>query len=97
VKSCIRTDDWITISKLIFDNRGCDNCIEYLENKYNFVIIGYPESGLGYMVVWNILTKKAVKLCRMAIPQGIEFIDINDDRAIAKIVPDNLIFEDLVN
>ncbi|AXE19123.1 hypothetical protein DR864_15870 [Runella rosea] len=59
---------------------------------FHYSYFGFKSSGMGILIIWNVLTKEAFRVSRMKIPDNIEFYDLNDEGIYHQIVPEDLNF-----
>lgn len=64
----------------------------YKNQQFHYSYFGFKSSGMGILVIWNVLTKEAFRVSRMKIPENIDFYDLNDQDIYHQIVPPDLIF-----
>lgn len=83
---------WSEIIELVFKTYGKVNPIEYSNQLYEFIIVKFPETNMGYMTIWNTTTLRAVHLSRIRINEGVEYIQLEEDDVID--IPQNLKFEE---
>lgn len=48
---------------------------------------------MGYLVVWEKSSKRAIHFSRLKVPEKYEFIDINNEEDIVKNIPNDLKYE----
>ena len=48
---------------------------------------------MGYLVVWEQNSKRAIQFSRLKVPEKYEFIDINNKKGVIKNIPDDLKYE----
>ena len=82
--------NWIDLTKKIFHVKGCRK-IEFENEEFEFVAFGDLNERIGFMIIWNVKTKKAIRISRMKIPENMIFYDFNEEQ-YNNIIPEDLVY-----
>ena len=72
-----------------------ENEIVFQGQRFRFQYVGYRISRLGYLIIWEISTNRAIQMSRLKIPTNKQFIDIDDDKEQHEKIPSQLVFEEM--
>jgi hypothetical protein len=89
----MRKINWLEILKIILAQNHEKGFVIFNGYKYVFKCIVIIESSrLGYMVIWEVPTKRAVKISRLVIPSDYRVVDENQ---IEFEIPNTLVYESM--
>lgn len=93
----MRKTDWIKIAQYIIENQIKEETINFDDISYGYKIFGDLEKQIGFMIIWEVVSHKAVHISRMKLPEGLEVISMRDDSIYYHDhVPQNLKFEPII-
>jgi len=75
----MRKDNWVKVLSEIDETKGTIKPILINDNSYNFNIYGIKSRMIGYMVVWNVKSLKAIHISRMKIKKGVPFYEMDKE------------------
>jgi hypothetical protein len=84
-------DNWIKVLSEIDKTKGKEKPLLVNNNVYDFNIYGIKKRMVGYMIVWNVKSLKAIHISRMEIREGVPFYEM--DAETAPDPPKGLIFQ----
>jgi len=85
--------DWLSILTKIVDKPNKDNYLKVDNKIFNFKYVGFPTNRMGYLVLWEQTSKRAIHFSRLEVPEQYDFIDINSEEDIVKNIPNDLKYE----
>ncbi len=88
-----KKDNWIKVLSEINKTEGKIKPLFVDNNFYNFNIYGIRSRKVGYMVVWNVNSLKALHISRMEIKIDMPFYEMNKENVPEP--PEGLEFQSL--
>jgi hypothetical protein len=86
---------WLIILKMITDNVTNTKSIIYEGQEFLFKYIGRETDRMGYLIIWEKNSKRAVSISRLKVPICHKMIRMDDEIEFLKQIPRDLIFEDM--
>lgn len=84
---------WIEILKELAHLKSENNKLNYQGQEFRYQYVADQETRLGFLLIWDIQTLEAVNFSRVKVPDGFEFIEIQDEKAFAETIPSDLKFD----
>lgn len=86
---------WQAILKLIVTELPSKGQLFYDDSIFHFQYIADPQTRLGFLLIWEVDSMRAINISRIKVPENVQFIDINDESAFANSIPKNLLIESM--
>ena len=87
--------NWLEILKLVLDELPLSQTVNYKNKEFRFKYIGDKETRIGYLLIWESSTSRAVQISRVKAPEKIPMIDFKDSESFKEQIPEQLSFEAL--
>ena len=78
----MKKNDWYEVVKLTTFPNNSNGYVLYNGVTFNFQYIGDPQKFIGYLQVWSPITKQAIHVSKVQIPQGVNFINLLKQRRL---------------
>ena len=84
--------EWIALLKELIHLKSENNKLNWQGQEFRYQYVADQKTRLGFLLIWDIQTLEAVNFSRVKVPDGFEFIEIQDEKAFAETIPPNLKF-----
>lgn len=81
--------NWLKIVDKIVEVKGKQKPIHFNGQYFNYAIFKNNNSNIGFMIIWNTSSFRAVNISRMKISNDLEFLPMDEEK-YHNIVPSNL-------
>lgn len=85
-------DKWIVILKELINLKPENNKFNWQGQEFRYQYVADQDTRLGFLLIWDIKTLEAVHFSRVKVPDGFEFIDIQNEQTFTENIPSNLCF-----
>ncbi|MNJ85971.1 hypothetical protein D3C87_34530 [compost metagenome] len=88
-----KRSEWILILEELINIKPKNNEFNWRGQEFRYQYVADQETKLGFLLIWDIKTFKAVNFSRVKVPDGFEFIEIQNEQTFADNIPSNLKFD----
>ena len=81
------------LKQVLATDQSFGNRISFAGSTFNFQFVADPLTRLGFLLIWETESRRAIHVSRVKVPDGLPFTDI--DQETSGSIPQNLLFESI--
>ncbi len=86
---------WLPVFIRIAQELPLTRKIVYDRREYNFCYVANPHNRIGFLMIWELESKRGVNFSRVKVPEGFPFVDINNDDEYKAQIPQDILLEEI--
>lgn len=79
--------------KLVLSADKTNDIITDENCNFKWAYVADKNTRLGFLLIWEIKSLRAINISRVKVPHDFPFIDIEDEATFAKVIPKELMIE----